>query len=159
MKKKFHFPNWLLVLCALLFLIPAVSPAADRDRLLLENWTEKERFSDITIEERLELLEKLARQDNGDRIFCASMACYKEKYQLIIKEIDARMDLKTLLDSFHLNELKFCTSDKISIKSSMVFRQCSLISVIEQLCLRYQLKTFYHESRLYFIPAPRRNSP
>jgi len=153
MKKKLNFLNWLIVLCALFFVAPAVALAANNDWQLLENWSAKERFSDRSTDERLELLEKLARQTDGDRIFCASMNCFNEKYQLRVKIIDARMDLRALLNSFHCKTLRFCISEKIRIKGDMIFSDCSLLSVLEQLCRKYQLKTFYYESRLYFIAA------
>jgi len=154
MKRELHFLNWLIVLCALFFVVPTVALAANNDWQLLENWSAKERFSDRSTDERLELLEKLARRTDGNRIFCASMNCFNKKYQLRVKKIDARMDLRALLNSFHFKTLRTCASEKIRIKGDMIFSDCSFLSVLEQLCRKYQLKTFYYESRLYFITAP-----
>lgn len=158
MSKKFRFPKWLLVFYCLfpLMAIPAFAndDANISNNMALENWVEKERFLDSPISERFALLEKLSRQEDGERIFRASMDSFSRRYSFGLKIIDARMDLKTLLDSFHIADLRFFTSDKIKIRSDMVFKKCSLKSMIEELCQQYNLQSFYHASRIYFIPTP-----
>lgn len=154
MKKELPFLNWLIGLCALFFVVPTVALFANNDWQILENWSANERFSDRSTDERLELLEKLARRTDGDRIFRASMNCFNKKYQLRVKIIDARMDLRTLLNSFHFKTLRSCASKKIRTRGDMIFSDRSLLSVLEELCRKYQLKTFYYESSLYFITAP-----
>lgn len=67
--------------------------------------------------------------------------------------IDARMDLKTLLDSFYWQRLRLHASEKIRVKGDMVFKNCSLQSVVEQLCEKYQLKAFYYGFSMYFVPS------
>jgi len=157
MSKNFRFPNWLIVFYFFFHLITITVLGADNsnnsDNLVLENWVEKEHFLDSSISERFALLEELAIQDNGESLFRASMDSFNRRYSFRLKIIDARMDLKTLLDSYRIADLRFFTSDKIKIKGDLVFKKCSLKSMIEELCQKYKLKAFYHKSMLYFIPA------
>lgn len=153
MTKNLRFPNRLIVLYVLLYLLPIVAFAADIDRQIVDSWAKKKCFVDLAISERLALLEKLAKQKNGECIFRASMDAFKGEVNIRLKEIDTRMDLKNLLNSFHPGELRFYASDKIKIRGDMVFKNCSLLTMVEQLCQKYQLKFFYYKFELYLIPA------
>ncbi len=158
MEKMLRFFCLPLVLCALICWFPVSVLGEDSSGQSLDSWVKNEGFLDLPTDKQLELLEKLAGQRSGDILFRAGMDCFKEEVQLRVKVIDARMDLKTLMDSFHWQKLRFHASKKIRVEGDMVFRNCSLQSVVEQLCRKYQLKTFYYGFRLYFVPAPEEGS-
>lgn len=98
------------------------------------------------------MLEKLAKEPRGDRIFSFSMESFNKFFSFGIKEIDTRMDLKRLLESFRLGRLKFYVSDKIKTRGDIVFKNCTFKHFLEQLSRKYGLRIFYCQSELYIVP-------
>ncbi|MEW6710189.1 MAG: hypothetical protein AB1403_10245 [Candidatus Riflebacteria bacterium] len=151
MKNTLRLQLSRIVLFAFFLGLPIFSGAATGDGPLHEKWVEEKRFSDFSIDDRFGLLEELARQNGGADIFRSSMDSFEKEVKLRTKIIDTRMDLKRLFDSFRIKGLKFHTSEKVKIKGEKVFRGCFLFSIIEELCLNYKMKCFYHNHELYFI--------
>ncbi|MDD2999776.1 MAG: hypothetical protein PHV05_11995, partial [Candidatus Riflebacteria bacterium] len=131
--------------------------SADSNKQGLEEWIKKENFLNFSVEDRLVLLEKVIRQNGGENIFVASMNSLIEEVSVKIAEFSVgRKDLKTFLETLRMKP-KFHVSEKIKITSDVVFTNCTLVSMVENLCRKYQLKAFYYDHELYLIPLARAN--
>ncbi|HAE39787.1 MAG TPA: hypothetical protein DCG57_14325 [Candidatus Riflebacteria bacterium] len=159
MAQSLHFATSLIMLLVFFCLLPVSAFSADSDRQLLKEWVESSNFLDLSIEDRLALLEKLSRQISGENIFVAGMNSFKREYALQVSEIDTReLDLKTFFESLNMSgRLKFHVSEKVKITSDMIFKNCTLLAMLERLCSRYQLKAFYHAREVYLLPGTQAN--
>jgi len=158
MAKSLHFPTSLTILLIFICLVPMSAFSADSDRQLLEEWVERENFSDLSIEDRLVLLAELSRQNSGEDIFVASMGAFKKEVDVRICEIGMRKrDLKSFLESLNIKKLTFHVSENVKITSDMVFKNCTLLSLVEGLCNKYQLKAFYYAREVYLLPSAMAN--
>ncbi|OGK09733.1 MAG: hypothetical protein A2W80_04275 [Candidatus Riflebacteria bacterium GWC2_50_8] len=159
MAQSLHFATSLIMLLAFICLLPVSAFSADRDRQLLKDWVESNNFLDLSIEDRLSLLEKLSRQKSGENIFVAGMNSFKREFALQVSEFDTRtLDLKTFLESLNMSrKLKFHVSEKVKITSDMIFKNCTLLSMLEILCSKYQLKAFYYAREIYLLPGTQAN--
>lgn len=121
------------------------------DNRLVQSWVEQKHFLAFPTNIRLKLLEQLADEPCGERIFRVSMNSFNKFYSFGIKEIDTRMDLKRLLEGFRTGGLKFYVSDKLKIRGDLVFKNCTFKFFLEKLSEKYGLRIFYYQSKLYFV--------
>ncbi|MBU1109963.1 MAG: hypothetical protein KKB51_25000 [Candidatus Riflebacteria bacterium] len=154
-----HFLKNLIILLIFICFVPIVAFSADSDRQLLKEWIEGERFLDSSIEDRLVLLEKCLLQNSGENIFVASIDSFKEEVNMNICEFTLNnRDLKEFMESLNFKrKLFFHVSEKVKIESDMIFKNCTLFSMVEGLCNKYQLKAFYYAREVYFIPHTKAN--
>lgn len=159
MTQSLHFATSMIILLVFICLLPTAAFSADSDRQPLEEWVESNNFLDYSIEDRLVLLEKLSRQNSGENIFVAGMDSFKREVAVQICEIDMRkLDLKTFLEKLNMNrKLKFHVSEKVKITSDMIFKNCTLLAMVERLCSEYQLKAFYYAGGIYLLPSTKAN--